>query len=299
MKILVIPDVHQTTNWQDIVLDPNCFKEFDKVIQLGDWFDNWNNDWRNGGPIENFKKAIELTKSNDKFDVLLGNHDFSYISEQHCSGYQAKHANAIYKTIFENADFVNIAVEYDGWVFSHAGVSRIWMDDNQLTNVSQINDVFHHLTIPFYKAEKEFKKHCGGSLRFAMKNLISKDELIKCGSHFTERDEATFEEAKRISKEIWGIEDLKSMEKALSQATSFEFNGINCYGDDPWQTPLWIRPNSLVDNMYFSKQCVGHTEYEKVIDIKEDGKHLLVVDSPMHDFFIEIDTETETIKKIK
>jgi predicted phosphodiesterase len=52
----------------------------------------------------------------------------------------------------------------------------------------------------------------------------------------------------------------------------FDFNGINPYGDDVWQTPIWIRPKSLmrVNKDKLNKkliQVVGHT-HQTIIDIK-------------------------------
>lgn len=51
----------------------------------------------------------------------------------------------------------------------------------------------------------------------------------------------------------------------------FKFNGLNGTGDDTWQTPIWIRPKSLlIDTREIRKnfiQVVGHTRVTK-IDIK-------------------------------
>lgn len=298
MRILLIPDVHQSNTWKSYVFDSGLFKDYDKVIQLGDWFDCWKPDWKYNMPIKIFNDAINLSNKYKNFDVLLGNHDFSYISSQHCSGYQNKHANEIYTTLFDSSDYVNIVKEYDGWVFSHAGVSSIWMDETKLTASDQINQVFHDLTIPFYKEEKEFRKHCEQGLRLVMKNLFSKDELINSGFHLSDRDYVLFNESKQIANNIWGSDDIIHMKKSFIQATSFEFNGIDCYGDDSWQTPIWIRPNSLIGNMYFPKQVVGHTEYENLVDIKKQDKRLVVIDSKDHNFFIELDTETDNIKLV-
>lgn len=52
---------------------------------------------------------------------------------------------------------------------------------------------------------------------------------------------------------------------------SFKFNGRDPYGDDVYQTPIWIRPKSLMkDCLNFKKkyiQVVGHT-VQNCIDIK-------------------------------
>lgn len=301
MKILVIPDVHQTTAWQKLLKNTKLLSKYDKVIQLGDWFDNWKPNWKDNAPIRNFNLAVDISKNNPKFDVLLGNHDFSYISEQHCSGYQANFAKEIYKAIFEAAPYVNVAKEYDGWVFSHAGISCSWMNMHNLTSVDQINDVFHNVTIPFYKASKDFKntKTKCVNLTTAIRNWLTKDERISKGWTYSERENVIYDFAINEAKRVFNTDDIEKIKRAMSHAHSFEFNGVDCYGDDTWQTPIWIRPNSLLSNMYFDKQVVGHTEYEKVVDITENGNRLVVVDSPNHDFYVELDTETNEVKKIE
>lgn len=43
------------------------------------------------------------------------------------------------------------------------------------------------------------------------------------------------------------------------------FDGYNCYGDDVTQSPIWIRPNSLLkDKIEGYKQIVGHTRMNSI-----------------------------------
>lgn len=53
------------------------------------------------------------------------------------------------------------------------------------------------------------------------------------------------------------------------QPRKFEFNGLDPYGDDTWQTPIWIRPKSLMraNRDTLRKvfiQVVGHTRVKKL-----------------------------------
>ena len=77
-----------------------------------------------------------------------------------------------------------------------------------------------------------------------------------------------------FGKTNWNVEsivtDLNDLFKYKPLA--FGFNGYNGFGDDLWQTPIWIRPKSLmnVNHDYLRKeiiQVVGHTKMEQ-IDIK-------------------------------
>jgi len=66
------------------------------------------------------------------------------------------------------------------------------------------------------------------------------------------------------------VDDLNELFKYKPK--TFDFNGIDGYGDDTWQTPFWIRPKSLmrVNKNTLRKQIiqvVGHTS-QKQIDRK-------------------------------
>jgi hypothetical protein len=59
----------------------------------------------------------------------------------------------------------------------------------------------------------------------------------------------------------------------LRDRNLFNFDGINNYGDDVTQGPLWIRPNSLYrDAIAGYSQIVGHTELEAIREIEIDEK---------------------------
>lgn len=57
----------------------------------------------------------------------------------------------------------------------------------------------------------------------------------------------------------------------------FSFVGFNMFGDDPRNSPIWVRPNSLLKSMYrdnFGKewtQVVGHTNCKKPIIVGQDN----------------------------
>ena len=48
--------------------------------------------------------------------------------------------------------------------------------------------------------------------------------------------------------------------------------GRSFYGDDNIQGPLWVRPMSLVHDLYPINQIVGHTAYDDIVCI-EDGEY--------------------------
>ena len=137
MKICVIPDIHQSTHWKKVDID-----SVDKVIFLGDYFDCWENKWPD--QIDNFKAIIRLKKRNvGKVDVLFGNHDTSYFLNDQCSGYQPDHTIDIEKAIKDARQYMQAVSIYDGWIFSHAGVSYKWMKCAGIKSVAEINQLFN------------------------------------------------------------------------------------------------------------------------------------------------------------
>jgi len=79
-----------------------------------------------------------------------------------------------------------------------------------------------------------------------------------------------------IGVDKWGIDKICETvnELWLYKPLLFEFNGLDPYGDNLYQTPVWIRPLSLMragkmDKQLYKKyiQVVGHTRV-KMIDIK-------------------------------
>lgn len=143
MNVIVIPDVHQTTIWKDIVL--KYYDYYDYIIQVGDWFDTHDADfdWDECNPVENFKQAVELSKQFPKFKICLGNHDFSYLLDSHCSEFQWSHYKEIRDVLLKYIQDVNIAYELDGWVISHAGFTKTWMTNNGFTTVEEVNKALH------------------------------------------------------------------------------------------------------------------------------------------------------------
>jgi len=148
--------------------------------------------------------------------MLIGNHDHHYFTEigyTGTRGYQSGIAPSISQVINENRHHLQMAYGFEDFLFTHAGVSPVFMD--------QV---------------------------------------------FGEND--------------WNIEtvvvDLNELFKYKPKA--FEFNGFDGYGDNTTQTPIWIRPRSLMSaNKKHKKglkkdyiQIIGHTQMNKLDLIGSD-----------------------------
>jgi len=138
MKIAVVSDVHQSVFWKKIIDQKDSF---DKIIFLGDEFDHWENEWPH--QINNANDIIDFKKGNpDKVDLCWSNHAISYFLDERCSGYQSGHARDIKEFYRKHQDFYNPIYIYDGWIFSHAGVSAKWMKHCRINELGGINQMF-------------------------------------------------------------------------------------------------------------------------------------------------------------
>jgi hypothetical protein len=138
MKIAILTDIHGTTYWR---YAQKIIDDYDKVIFLGDYFDNWIPKWPeqmdNACNIIAFKKQYP-----EKIDLCWANHDTSYYLNENCSGYQEEHAKDIKFFFNRHKDLLNVVYIYDNWIFSHAGISAKWMSCSGIKTPEEINALF-------------------------------------------------------------------------------------------------------------------------------------------------------------
>ncbi len=194
MKIIALGDLHGLSKWKQIVEN----ETYDKVIILGDMFDSF--DIKSDDIHANFMDIVEFKRSQpDKVVLLLGNHELNYLSHgQKCSGYRPETKvcmSHILDELVKNGE-MKVCHKEDDVIYTHAGVTKTWCDDNGIdiddTIDTQINELF-----------------------------------------------------------------LRNYKPFIFQSRSFR---TSPYGDDVFQSPLWIRPYSLKeDKIDGFRQVVGHT----------------------------------------
>lgn len=122
MKVLVVPDVHGSHEWESVKDMPT--DSYDFIVFMGDYFDSWENQWPDQG--NNFKSICSFVRDDKTHrKLLLGNHDI-----------------------------LDITFECDGIVFSHAGFSRTWIksvykvlwDAEKLWSIDYLNEEWHKLS---------------------------------------------------------------------------------------------------------------------------------------------------------
>lgn len=143
MKILVLGDIHCRTIWKDIIEKENP----DKVIFLGDYVST-HEDISSTQQINNLEDILTYKENNpDKVVLLRGNHDLQHLGYYwaECSGLDREVLNYMSEENFKKRflSFTQwIYIDEDlKTIFSHAGVSQIWMDDSRIKSVYEINNL--------------------------------------------------------------------------------------------------------------------------------------------------------------
>lgn len=250
MKTIVLGDTHGRDTWMKIASDN---KDAERFIFIGDYFDS-----RDGistdDQINNFLNIIEFKKLQEREDkevvLLIGNHDHHYFKEigyTGTSGYQAAAKFDIERLIDGFKNDLQMAYSIDNILFTHAGVSEEFMDD-------------------------EF-----GSIGYEWISDVNTAEYVAQGVN-----------------NLW-----KERPKA------FLFNGIDGSGNDTWQTPIWIRPQSLVQSSKnLAKkgiiQVVGHTQVKHIDPkgIMNQGKYYLIDTIGIGEYLI-IEDDKFSVGKVK
>lgn len=128
-KIVAWGDLHGRPYWETIIkLNPDA----DIFLSIGDYWDS--GEFTSEEQIENFNKLIAFKKENpDRVILLKGNHD-NYghpdIQQFNISGFQDKYAFQIGELMQTNKDLFQMAYAYDNLLFTHAGVSEVWITNS-------------------------------------------------------------------------------------------------------------------------------------------------------------------------
>ncbi len=135
MRTLVIGDTHGRPTWKRLVREP-----WDRVVFLGDYFDSYE-DFSPAEQLYNFNEIIAFRdEAPDRTTLLVGNHDYHYVTPgENYSGYQHRFAAQIGQAILDVKDKLQLCVEDQGWLLSHAGVTlpfcrRIHISTEYLTD---------------------------------------------------------------------------------------------------------------------------------------------------------------------
>lgn len=143
MKTIILGDTHGRGIWQLIVQKENP----DRVIFIGDYFDSFNIPYLD--QMYNFKQITNYARTSGKEVILLtGNHDVHYQrwainAYENYSGYQNKHALEICQELELNEDIMQMAYKMDNFLFTHAGVTKTWLELMEIENDENMVDIIN------------------------------------------------------------------------------------------------------------------------------------------------------------
>lgn len=154
MKILCIADIHGKTTWREII---RKHPDVDHIVFLGDYFDDYGKTTAEH-QINNFLEICELKKS-FPITMLIGNHDFHYITDlphERYSGYQQRAAVAICDVLIKNT--LQRCFTADGVLYSHAGVTKTWLYGTGFTKEEYVEDYINKLPLNSFRFTPD--EHC-------------------------------------------------------------------------------------------------------------------------------------------
>lgn len=213
--ITVIPDLHGSNKWKDIVAKETSS---DLIIFLGDYVDSHKYTSKN--QLLNLEEVLKFKDEHaDQVILLLGNHDIHYMPWiiKPYSGYQLRMASIFRKLYTEAIDKKRVQMCYqkDHLLFTHAGVTKTWCKNFQIDQ-SHPEDQINQL---LYEQPE--------ALGFIHGNGYS-----------------------------------------------------NPIGDDVFQSPAWVRPDSLMsDGIQGFWQIVGHTVQKEITIIEADAEKYFFCDT--------------------
>lgn len=131
MLIAIIPDLHGRKFWKELISKEHLF---DKIVALGDYVDPYQ--YEGITPtmaLENFEEFLDWAEENkDKVTLLKGNHDEFYLSGKECCRHDYFHTEQISQLYKDYNYLFKYACKIDNYLFTHAGVSTQWIEENGL-----------------------------------------------------------------------------------------------------------------------------------------------------------------------
>lgn len=145
MRLCIIPDIHNRVDLTKSLIDKE-HNNVDKFVMLGDYFDHFFDTPDDVKRTANFLKEI----LNDKFELLIGNHDLHYIMDHDAfkaSTWTQEKFDAVNEVISES-DWEKFKWSYldNRWLFSHSGIQMEGFSEEKLDNIlnSHIEEVIEN-----------------------------------------------------------------------------------------------------------------------------------------------------------
>ena len=134
MKMLFVGDVHNHLYIFEDVQRLDTQYNFDKIVFLGDYIDDWQTD--NHDSLKTLDKVFALKNSNlEKYILIFGNHEASYVGLR-CSGHMEELSDVITQKLKENIDLFDfyyiVKLGNKDYICTHAGLLNEYISFSSL-----------------------------------------------------------------------------------------------------------------------------------------------------------------------
>lgn len=142
MKICVLGDIHGLKSWRVIVATER--ENVDRFIFLGDYVDDKAHGSTPEQQADNLRDILNFANEFQAVDLLVGNHDMQYAGGSKCNTPSTELEVLVHDMIVQGIEkgTLKVSVQYGKYLFSHAGVSREWMNLHGIKDTSEINNLF-------------------------------------------------------------------------------------------------------------------------------------------------------------
>ena len=133
--IVAIGDIHGRTTWEGIVkAHPDA-----QFVFLGDYLDPYDSIPREKLLANLLQIMVFKRRNPENVVLLLGNHDMHYFSENALKGtrYDFQIERFAAPLFTEYRDLFQYAWQEGNWLFTHAGVSQEWFEDDFCGDISR------------------------------------------------------------------------------------------------------------------------------------------------------------------
>ena len=129
-RIVVLGDIHGRTVWKDIIAK----EQPDQVIFLGDYVST-HEFYPEEDQVSNLKEILRFKDEHPETILLRGNHDLQHLGYDwaQCSGYfpfVAIEMERLKDEFLAKTQWIHVMGDT---IFSHAGISKVWLEANNLT----------------------------------------------------------------------------------------------------------------------------------------------------------------------
>lgn len=239
IEIISIGDIAGKQCWKDI-----RHEEYDFIVFHGDLPDP-RDGIKPSQVVNNLEDIIEAKKQNpDKYILLLGNHDASYLylndESFKCNPHDSSIERTLHKMYKGNVDLFQIAFQVDNYLFTHAGITNEWW---KMRSMKSVNDIDN----------RRFHKDSNPELTNS--NFLEKRESLSLKEHHEKYDTTI---ADTINA-IW-----KKDKYSIAHVSTWRG------GWDPHGGPLWldsneIKPETILPGYH---QVCGHNRVEDFVTIR-------------------------------